>query len=284
MSATEWVLAAFGVLAAFAVGSFTCVVIDRLPMPLEEPNEFGEEWDTRPWSDVVGGVSRCSTCGERVRPVDEIPVLSWLLLRGRCRTCGAAIPAFHPWVELAVPVVAVLMVVALGWTWLLLPVLFLVPVGIAVAVIDLRTLMVPTRLVWPALVAVVALSVAAAFAVDQPGRLVVAAVAAAALAAPLALLWWFIPRGMGFGDVRLSVLLGWTVGLVAGTRPVLGVVLVFVGLALAAVLGLVLGLVVLGARGRSAQVPFGPTLVLAAFVCIALSQQILEPFGATPVR
>lgn len=284
MTATDWVLAGLAVVGAFAVGSFTCVVIDRLPMPLEEPNEFGEEWDTRPWRDVVGGVSRCTTCGERVRPRDEVPVLSWLVLRGRCRHCGASIPAFHPWVELAVPVLSVLLVLALGWTWLLLPVLFLVPVGIAVAVIDLRTLMVPTRLVWPALLVTVGLSVVAALAVDQPARLVTACVCAAALAAPLAALWWFIPRGMGFGDVRLSVLLGWTIGLVAGTRPVLGVVQAFVCLALAAVAGLVLGLVVLGARGRSAQVPFGPTLVLAAFVCIGWSQQILGPFGGTPLR
>jgi leader peptidase (prepilin peptidase) / N-methyltransferase len=284
VNAVDWVLVAFGALVALSVGSFTCVVIDRLPMPLEEPNEFGESWDTRPWGDVVGGVSRCTTCGERIRPRDEIPVLSWLLLRGRCRNCGASIPSFHPWVELSVPMVCALLVLALGWTWLLVPVLFLVPVGIAVAVIDLRTLIVPTDLVWPSLVVSIALSVGAAFAVDQPARLVTAAVCAVVLAMPLALVWWFIPRGMGFGDVRLSVLLGWTVGLVAGTQPVLGVVQAFVCLFLAAVLGLILGLVVLGARGRKAQVPFGPTLVLSAFLCIAFSQQILEPFGGTPLR
>ena len=171
MSATEWVLVVFGVLGGLAVGSFTCVVIDRLPMPLEEPNEFGEEWDTRPWRDVVGGTSRCSSCGEPVRPRDEVPVLSWLVLRGRCRDCGERIPAYHPWVELSVPVLWALLVWAVGWGWAVVPALVLVPVGVAVSAIDLRTLMVPTRLVWPGLGLVVAASVLAAAFTGETGRL-----------------------------------------------------------------------------------------------------------------
>jgi leader peptidase (prepilin peptidase)/N-methyltransferase len=268
-----------GVLAGLAVGSFTNVVIDRMPLALDEPNEFGEVWDTRPWRQVLAGTSRCSACGHAIRPPDELPVVSWLVLRGRCRDCGARIPGFHPVVELAVPVLWVVLVWAVGWGWAVAPALFLVPVGLAVAVIDLRTLMVPTRLVWPALAGSIVLSVVSAVALGEPGLLVTAGVGALTLMAPLALLWWFVPGGMGFGDVRLAVLLGWTVGFAAGTRAVAGVLLSVVCLGLAAVVGLVLGLVVLGVRGRRARVPFGPALVVAAFVCIALAEPILEPLG-----
>jgi leader peptidase (prepilin peptidase)/N-methyltransferase len=267
------------VLAGLAVGSFTNVVIDRMPLALDRPNEFGESWDTRPWRQVLAGTSRCSACGHAIRPPDELPVVSWLVLRGRCRDCGARIPGFHPVVELAVPVLWVVLVWAVGWGWAVAPALFLVPVGLAVAVIDLRTLMVPTRLVWPALAGSIVLSVVSAVAMGEPGLLVTAGVGALTLMAPLALLWWFVPGGMGFGDVRLAVLLGWTVGFSAGTRAVAGVLLSVVCLGLAAVIGLVLGLVVLGVRGRRARVPFGPALVVAAFVCIALAEPILEPLG-----
>ncbi len=101
MSTAEILMLVFGTLAFVAIGSFTCVVIDRLPLALDEPNEFGELWDTRPWREVFGGRSRCSSCGAEVTAADNIPVVSWLVLRGRCRGCGERIPAFHPVVEFA---------------------------------------------------------------------------------------------------------------------------------------------------------------------------------------
>jgi prepilin signal peptidase PulO-like enzyme (type II secretory pathway) len=77
----------------------------------------------------------------------------------------------------------------------------------------------------------------------------------------------------------LAVLLGWTVGFYAGAQPVAAALLVLICLTVAAFVGLVLGLVALGARGRKAKVPFGPALVIAAAFCIALAPDILEPFG-----
>jgi len=278
VTAVGWAIAVFGVFAAFAIGSFTNVVIARLPLRLEAPNEFGEEWDTRPWPEVVGGTSHCSTCGARIRPRDEIPVVSWLLLRGRCRDCGARIPAYHPVVELAVPVVSVLMVLAIGWTWVLLPVLFLVPVGIAVTAVDIRTLMVPTRLVWPAFVITVVLSMIAALAEQQVDWLYGGLVGMVVLAGPLFLVWFVHPRGMGFGDVRLTVVLGWAVGFVAvasGASIVVSIMVVIICLALASIIGIVIGLALLG---RRRQIPFGPALVIASFVCMAFSEQIVRPF------
>lgn len=279
MSGVELVGLAFGALAFAAVGSFTCVVIDRLPLHLDEPNRYGELWDTRRWSEVLGGHSRCSTCGTAVRSVDNIPVVSWLLLRGRCRVCAEPIPMFHPIVEALCPALFLGAVWSVGWGWTLLPALWLIPVGVAIAAIDLRTLIVPTRIVWPALGVAVLLSVAASVAEGRYGRLGAAAVGLVTLTLPLFLLWFVMPKGMGFGDVRLSVLLGWTVGFYAGSRPVAAVMLLLVCLCVAAAVGLVVGVVALGARGRNAKVPFGPALVAASYFCIAAAPQILEPFG-----
>lgn len=284
MSGSEWIGLVFGALGFAAVGSFTCVIIDRLPLHLDEPNRYGEEWDTRPWGEVFGGHSRCSTCGTPVRPIDNVPVVSWIVLRGRCRTCHARIPAYHPVVEMLCPLLFLGAVWTVGWGWTILPALWLIPVGVAISVIDLRTLIVPTRLVWPSLVVAVTLSVAAAIAQGQLERLGTAAVGTGTLALPLFLLWFLFPTGMGFGDVRLAVLLGWTVGFYAGTRPVAGLPMLIVCLTVAALLGMVVGVVALGARGRKAKVPFGPALVAASYFCIAAAPQILEPFGVWTSR
>ena len=277
MSSTEIVLVVFGTLVYFAIGSFTCVVIDRLPVELDEENEYGERWDTRPWREVFGGHSRCSSCGEPVRPRDNVPIVSWLLLRGRCRGCGERIPGFLPIVELLCPLLFLGAVWAIGGTWQLLPVLWLIPVGVAVSAIDLRTLIVPTRIVWPAFFVTVALSVVAAVVEGEWSWLLSAAVGLAVLAGPLFVLWFLIPRGMGFGDVRLSVLLGWSVGFSAGVRPVAAAVLALACLTVSAVVGIVYGVIGLSARGRDAKVPFGPALVVGAVLCIALAPEILDP-------
>jgi leader peptidase (prepilin peptidase)/N-methyltransferase len=278
VSAAEIVLVVFGTLIYFAIGSFTCVIIDRLPVALDGPNQYGDLWDTRPWGEVFGGHSRCSSCGAPVRPYDNIPVVSWLLLKGRCRGCGERIPGFHPLVELACPLLFLGLVWAIGGTWQLLVVLWLIPIGVAVAVIDLRTFIVPTRLVWPGFFVTVALSVVAAGVEGEWGWLLSAAIGLAVFAGPLFAIWFIHPKGMGFGDVRLATLLGWSVGFYAGVRPMAAVFLSICCMVIAAILGLVLGVVGLGLRGRKAQVPFGPSMIIATFLCIAFAAQILEPF------
>lgn len=280
MSQVQLVLVVAGTLVSFVVGSFICVIIDRLPVFLGEPNEYGDLWDTRPWSEVLGGRSRCSSCGTPVRPHDNIPVVSWLALRGRCRGCGERIPAFHPFVELLCPLLFLAAVWAIGIDdRRLIVALWLIPVGVAIAVIDQRTLIVPTRLVWPAFFVSVGLSVVAAALEGEWGWLLNAAVGLAVLAGPLFALWFIHPKGMGFGDVRLTVLLGWNIGFFSGVRPIAAVLLTLIALVIAALVGIVLGVVVMGARGRKAQVPFGPALIIATFLCVAFAPEILEPFS-----
>lgn len=276
MSAASLFLVVFGALGFLAIGSFTCVIIDRLPLKLDEPNRFGELWDTRPWSQVLGGRSRCSTCGEPVRSIDNIPVLSWLLLRGKCRGCGDRIPGFHPAVELAAPLLFLASIWALGTTdWRLVVLLWFIPVALAVAVIDFRTLIVPTRIVWPALGVSVVLAVAAAGLEGNWIWLRSAAIGLAVMAGPLFIIWFIYPKGMGFGDVRLATFVGFNVGFFASQNSISGpVILTVIAMGIAAVLGVVIGIVALGARGRKAQVPFGPSMLAAGFICMVLAERI----------
>lgn len=284
MSSQEIVLiVAIGILLV-PIASFCNVIIDRMPLALDEPNEYGELWDTRSWSEVVGGRSRCSSCGADVRPVDNIPVLSYVLLRGRCRSCGEPFGSFHLWVELGVPLVGALVVWAVvrqqGWSWSLVPVLFLVPVGAVVSAIDLRTLMVPTRVVWPATATAAFMMVLAVVADGEPPWLLGAVLGAVALSGPLFVLWWIVPAGMGFGDVRLTVLLGLEVGFaagVAGYSPGWGALLSGICLFVASMLGIVMAVPFLGFGRR--KIPFGPALVTAALICVTMAEPILAPFS-----
>ena len=270
-----------GCFVFLAIGSFTCVVIDRLPYRREEPDEFGDTWGSRPWREVVQGGSRCSGCGAPISPFDNVPVASFVVLRGRCRSCGVKIPRYHPAVELAAPVAFVLAVWSLGETWLLMPILWFIPVALALAVIDLRIHILPTAIIWPSTIVLVLLSVASLALVgfgDQWGRLLTALVGVATVAGPLFLLWFAVPSGMGFGDVRLSVSIGWVVGFYGGVRPASGVVLGVITLLVASVLGIVIGVAALGVRGRRARIPFGPSFVLGAFVVALLAPEILGPW------
>ena len=305
-------LAVLLVLFGLAVGSFSCVVIDRLPVPLDQPNEFGETFEMRPWGEVAGGRSRCSSCGTDVPAHLNVPVFAWLALRGRCRSCGASIGAFHPMVEALVPALWLGLAWAVGWGWSLVPMLWFVPVAVIVGVIDLRTLMVPTRLVWPAAgVSAVLIGVSAA-AEGDVAILTGAALGAAVLAGALFLIWFVRPDGLGFGDVRLAVLIGLHIGALVGTGGlILAVFAVVITMGVAAVFGIVLGGVLWAAGDRRAApvvpepapengdargadgrpeaeeasgfaglaVPFGPALLAAAYVVALASPWLVDNLG-----
>jgi leader peptidase (prepilin peptidase)/N-methyltransferase len=279
VTAPHVVILVFAILAGACVGSFVNVVISRLPKALDEPNEYGELWDTNRWRSVLGGDSSCDGCGRRLGVLDLVPVVSWLVLRGRCRTCGTRIAAYHPLVEALVPALGVWAWLEVDRTWQLAVVLWLIPVGLAVSVIDLRTFMVPTRVVWPAFGIAVLISAVGALVETEPRWLWSALIGVAVTAGPLAIIWFALPAGMGFGDVRLAVLAGWTVGFASAGDLRHAVTLAVVVLAMAAVIGLVLGVVALGARGRKAKVPFGPAILIATYVCSLYAPHILDGLG-----
>jgi leader peptidase (prepilin peptidase)/N-methyltransferase len=179
-------------------------------------------------------------------------------------------------VELSVPLLSLGALWTLGLSWSLLPALWLIPVGVAVAVIDLRTLIVPTRIVWPAFFVSVLLCVVAAGLEGEWDWLLSAIVGMAVLALPLFLIWFAVPHGMGFGDVRLATLLGFNVGFYALGSFLGAVFLSVLCMGGSAVLGVLMGVIALGARGRGAKVPFGPALVAGAFLCIAFAEPIID--------
>lgn len=155
---------------------------------------------------------------------------------------------------------------ALGWDWSLPWLLFLVPVCIALTVVDYVTWYLPSRLIRPSYAVVVVLEVVAAIALGAPRVLVLAAVGAAVLGVYYGLIWFVSPRTMAFGDVRLGVLIGLALG------P-LGLGTVLVSIFAAAVLA-VLALVPLRRRGNMIRrkVPYGPFLAGGALVAVLLGR------------
>jgi leader peptidase (prepilin peptidase) / N-methyltransferase len=244
---------AVAALGGLLVGSFFNVLIARLPE--------GES--------LVTPGSRCPHCGHPVRPYDNVPVLSWLWLRGRCRDCGEPISARYPLVEALTGVLCALVVVAKGadedaWLGIAL-VLTLVPVTF----IDLDHRIIPNRIVGPS--AVVALVILALTDVDALPDHLIAAVAAGGFFLLAALAY---PRGMGMGDVKLAALLGLYLG--SSVAPAL----------LAAMLsGTLVGGAIIArkgvAEGRKTAVPFGPFLALGALVGLFAGPEIVDWYRDT---
>lgn len=279
-SAQLWIIGVAAVLFGAAVGSFACVIIERLPVLLDEPHESGDLYDTRPWGEVLGGNSRCTSCAAPIRWFHKVPVFSWIALRGKCSTCGDHIPGFHPIVEFLVPAVGAAVVWSWGWDWRIVPLLWLVPIGIIVSAIDLRTFIVPTRVVWPAFFASVAMSVGVAAIEGEWGWLWGAMLGLLMVAGPLFVLFMLLPGGMGFGDVRLATLLGWTVGFTVytGSWSSVAFYAAFL-LAASAVVGIVMGVGGMMTMGRKAKVPFAPALLISGLSLMIFAQQLTEGFG-----
>jgi leader peptidase (prepilin peptidase)/N-methyltransferase len=237
-------------LFGLAIGSFSCVVIDRLPVPVDEPNEFGERFTMRPWAEVAGGRSRCSACGTDVPAHLNVPVFAWLFLRGRCKNCDATIGAFHPIVEASVPLLWLGLAWALGWG---------LDAG-ADAVVRARRRRVRVidlhpdgaQLVWrPRRLG----HDAARRRAGQTAVVVGALLGAAVLGGALFVIWFIKPGGLGFGDVRLAVLIGLHIGALVGTGGMILVVFsVVLTMGVAAFMGLLLG-GVLWAQGNRRAAP-----------------------------
>jgi leader peptidase (prepilin peptidase) / N-methyltransferase len=245
-------LAAIAGLAGLIVGSFLNVVVHRLPR--------GES--------LVHPGSRCPSCGTPIKPYDNVPVLSWLALRGRCRRCGARISARYPLVEATTGILFAAVVVAKGpdrevWLGLLF-----VAVLIPVALIDLEHRIIPNRIVLPAAVAG-----AAILAATQPAQLPAHAIAAVAAGGFLLLAALAYPRGMGMGDVKLAALMGLFLG--PAVAPAMLVAL------LAGTLAGILVMARKGVReGRKTAVPFGPFLALGGVVGLFAGSPLVEWYSS----
>jgi leader peptidase (prepilin peptidase)/N-methyltransferase len=237
------------------VGSFLNVVIWRVPR--------GES--------VVRPPSHCPTCNAPVRPRDNIPVLSWLLLRGRCRDCSTPISGRYPLVEVATGAVFVVLAMRIGLEPELPAFLYLGAIGVALWMIDLDVKRLPDAIVLPSyLVAGVLLLLAAVLDQDW-SALFRAVLGMAILLAFYFLLAFIYPAGMGFGDVKLAAVMGLYLGWLgwSDSYPVAGPLrLVFYALMLGCVLGVLFGVAVQVATRRRGAFPFGPALALGCYVVV----------------
>jgi leader peptidase (prepilin peptidase)/N-methyltransferase len=245
------ICAVFGLL----IGSFLNVVVWRVPR--------GES--------VVRPGSHCPGCDAPIGPLENIPVLSWLALRGRCRHCGMRISVRYPLVELANAALWVGMALHFGAAAELPAYLALASGLLALALIDLDTFLLPNKVLYPTGFVVGALLVGAAAVDDQWNDLARAALGGAAAFVVFLVIHLISPRGMGFGDVRLSFVLGMALGWLSWGHVYLGL---FLGFVLGAVIGVLL--IATGLRTRKDHVPFGPFLVAGTFIAIFAGTQLLD--------
>jgi leader peptidase (prepilin peptidase)/N-methyltransferase len=261
---TLFVAAASAVLG-LAVGSFLNVVIHRVPRK----------------ESVVSPRSRCPGCGTELRNRDNVPVLSWLLLGGRCRTCREPISARYPAVELLTAVVFAVTagaVVARDDAEQLAAVpafLVLAAVLVAVSFIDLEHFLVPNRVLLAGTYIAGPLLLLAALGTDGGwSRLVRGLLGTLAAGGVLLVLNLVSPRGMGMGDVKLAAFEGAFLGWLGWGHVFLGM---FLGFLLGSVGGLTL--ILLRLRSRRDHIPFAPFLAAGALVAVWLGEPLLEIYS-----
>jgi prepilin signal peptidase PulO-like enzyme (type II secretory pathway) len=257
------------------IGSFLNVVVYRLPLKRS----------------LVSPPSACGGCGARIRPWDNIPVLSWLLLRGRCRDCRVRISARYPLVELGTAVFFGVVAWRLlpgrsasstsgvgstvgaignyGIVMTLVAFLYLAAVSVALTMIDIDTHTLPNRIVLPAYPVAVILLTGVAQLIGEPGRLLTALVGGAALFGLYLMMALAYPAGMGLGDVKLAGVLGFFLGWL-GWGPLA------VGGFSAFLLGGLFALVLLIARrvDLKSGIPFGPWMLAGAWLGIFYGEDI----------
>jgi leader peptidase (prepilin peptidase)/N-methyltransferase len=242
-----WLLVVCTMSVGLVIGSFLNVVIWRVPR--------GES--------VVSPPSHCPGCGHEVRPRDNVPVLSWLLLRGRCRDCGTHISARYPLVEAGTAVVFGVLTLAIGLEPELPAFLYLGAIGVALAMIDIDVKRLPNAIVLPSYVVAAALLTVAAAVDGRWEDLLRAGLGMVALYAFYFLLALVYPAGMGFGDVKLAGVLGLYLGWLGWAEVVAGG---FLGFLFGGVVGG--GLVLVRRAGRKSMLPFGPFMLAGALVAI----------------
>jgi leader peptidase (prepilin peptidase)/N-methyltransferase len=241
---TAFVAVACGILG-LAVGSFLNVVIHRVPLHLS----------------VVTPRSRCPDCEAPILERDNVPVASWLLLRGKCRSCGARISARYPAVELLTGALFAAAALRFHGSLAIVPYCIGFAGLVALSFIDFDTKLLPKRVVWPVTGMVLAGFVVTAVVEHRADDLQRALLGAAVSSLALGVIWFVAPRSMGFGDVRLEVLLGMLLGWVDRGTVLAGFLLAFLS---AGVLGILL--IATGIRSRKDHIPFGPWLCIG---CVA---------------
>jgi leader peptidase (prepilin peptidase) / N-methyltransferase len=243
----EPALALVALAPGLAIGSFLNVVAARVPLRLS----------------IVSPASSCPKCSTPIAWYDNVPLVSYVLLRGRCRACGWAIPWKYPAVEAATAVLVSASLARFGLTARGLVAVLLCSVLVAVTVTDLERRVIPNRIVLPA----AAVVLVAQSAVDRSPEWAIAALAASTFLLLAALAY---PGGMGMGDVKLALLLGAALGRTVAVALMIAFV--------AALVPAVWLIARHGAAARKMAVPFGPFLALGGAVALFAGDGILAAY------
>jgi leader peptidase (prepilin peptidase) / N-methyltransferase len=249
-------MASFAFVGGMITGSFVGVVAHRIPRG----------------ASIVGPRSVCDSCESQIAAYDNIPVLSWLALRGRCRHCDAGIPLRYPLIELALGIAfaATAIVLRDDPAQLVLGLVF-VAVLATITLTDLERRVIPNSILLAAAVAGVAI-----VAATDPASLPERAVSALAAGGLLLVIGLVYPRGMGMGDVKLVAVMGLYLGSSVVTA-----------LLVAVLSGGLVGIAVMLARGsggRKVAVPFGPFLALGGVVALLAGDQLIDAYLNAFVR
>jgi len=243
----DFALAAVVFAPALALGSFLNVVAARVPLRRS----------------IVRPPSACMSCAEEIRWYDNVPLVSYAVLRGRCRHCGVRIPLLYPAVELLTALLIAGCVLAFGLTAEAAIAAFFCAVLVAISAIDFEHRIIPNRIVLPAAVVVLVANTLR----DPSPQWLVAALAASAFLLAAALVY---PAGMGMGDVKLALLMGAALG---KTVPVA----LMAGMIAAMIPSLVL-FARHGSKARKMGIPFGPFLALGSVVALFWGDAILQAY------
>jgi leader peptidase (prepilin peptidase)/N-methyltransferase len=251
--------ALIGVCALYGllVGSFLNVVIYRVPRH----------------ESVVRPRSKCPSCDAIILGRDNIPVLSWLLLKGRCRNCRSPISVRYVLVEVTGGLLFAGAAARLGFNWDLPAMLVFLASLLALACIDLEHMLLPKRIVYPSLLMVGGLLVLAATMTGEWDRLGVAGICAAVWFSVFFVMNFASPRALGFGDVRLAAMLGLGLGWLGWRYVVLG----FFS---ANLIGAAIGMTLIATKrmSRNQQVPYGVFLAMGTAFAIFAGPELLAPF------
>jgi leader peptidase (prepilin peptidase)/N-methyltransferase len=246
----DFALAAVVFAPGLALGSFLNVVAARVPLRRS----------------IVRPPSACMACQQEIRWYDNVPLVSWLVLRGRCRDCDVRIPFVYPAVELLTALLIAGCVFAFGLTFEAAIAAFFCAVLVAVSAIDLEHRIIPNRIVLPATVVVLA-----ANTLREPSpKWALAALGASGFLFTAALIY---PAGMGMGDVKLALLMGAALGSTVAVALMAGM--------LAAMVPSIVLFARFGSKARKMGIPFGPFLAVGSVVALFWGHAILDAYLST---
>ena len=242
-----------------------------------------------PTGETLWSRSHCPKCEAQIHWWQNIPVLSWLALRGKCANCKNPISFQYPAIELLTSALFAVLTWSvidkglvedytsitslIGVLLVIVALCYFAFIGVVLSIIDLKTQRLPDVLVLPTFAVSLVLLSVAALLIDEPSRILTMFICAVGSSFLYGILWFFFPNGFGLGDVKLMLVVGAILGWFSVGQAVLGVMLPFIVLSVVA-----LPLMLVKIVGRKTKAPLGPWIVLGAIISIMFGDIIVNTY------